>query len=151
MKFFFQWLQEKIGAKNITLFAEPKFDGLAVGIEYKNGKLYSAVTRGDGTIGEDVTTNVRTIKSLPLTIIGKNIPKKLLLRAEIFMNKVDFTKLNQKLINSGEKSYANPRNVAAGSIRQLDPKITAQRNLQIFIHGIANHFINCNFCNFLFI
>ena len=65
---FYSGLQEKIGAKNITLFAEPKFDGLAVGIEYKNGKLYSAVTRGDGTIGEDVTTNVRTIKSLPLTI-----------------------------------------------------------------------------------
>jgi len=141
---FYSGLQEKIGVKNITLFAEPKFDGLAVGIEYKNGKLYSAVTRGDGTIGEDVTTNVRTIKSLPLTIIGKNIPKKLLLRAEIFMNKIDFTKLNQKLINSGEKSYANPRNVAAGSIRQLDPKITAQRNLQIFIHGIADIDIKLN-------
>ncbi len=137
-KKFYSSLQEKIGNNNIALFAEPKFDGLAVGLEYINGRLNSAVTRGDGTTGEDVTTNVKTIKTLPLQISGKNIPKKLVLRAEIFMNKSDFVKLNEKLIKSGEKSYANPRNVAAGSIRQLDPKITADRNLQIFVHGIAD-------------
>ncbi|MED5275107.1 MAG: NAD-dependent DNA ligase LigA, partial [Pseudomonadota bacterium] len=109
-KKFYSSLQEKIGNNNIALFAEPKFDGLAVGLEYINGRLNSAVTRGDGATGEDVTTNVKTIKTLPLQISGKNIPKKLVLRAEIFMNKSDFVKLNEKLIKSGEKSYANPRN-----------------------------------------
>jgi len=141
---FYSGLQEKLGKKDISLFAEPKFDGLAVSIEYKNGNLSSAVTRGDGKVGEDVTMNIKTVKSLPLQLSGKNIPKKLLLRGEIFMNKKDFERLNDQLIKNDGKPYANPRNVAAGSIRQLDPKITSERNLQIFIHGVADIDLNLN-------
>ena len=135
---FYIKLQENIKQNEIPLFAEPKFDGLAVSIEYHDGKLFSAVTRGDGKIGEDVTSNVKTIKSLPIKISKNLLSKHITLRGEIFMNKRDFNNLNNQLLKVDEKPYANPRNVAAGSIRQLDPKVAAERNLQIFIHGIAN-------------
>lgn len=135
---FYSKLQENIKKENIALFAEPKFDGLAVSIEYHNGKFFSAVTRGDGEIGEDVTLNVKTIKSLPMRLAGKVLSEKIILRGEIYMNKKDFEKLNKQLLKINEKPYANPRNVAAGSIRQLDPKIASERNLQVFIHGVAN-------------
>ena len=135
---FYSKLQENIKKENIALFAEPKFDGLAVSIEYHNGKFFSAVTRGDGEIGEDVTLNVKTIKSLPMRLAGKVLSEKIILRGEIYMNKKDFEKLNKQLLKINEKPYASPRNVAAGSIRQLDPKIASERNLQVFIHGVAN-------------
>ena len=122
---------------NIQLYAEPKFDGLAISIEYVNGKLISAVTRGDGKTGEDVTANIKTIKTLPLNITTKKIPQNMILRAEVYMLKKDFLNLNKKLKSEKSDTYANPRNVAAGSIRQLDPKIAAKRNLQIYFHGIA--------------
>lgn len=124
---------------NTVLFAEPKFDGLAISLLYINGNLSKAITRGDGLIGEDVTQNIRTIKSLPLTITDKNVPKKFTLRGEVFIDKKDFNKINNILINENEKTYSNPRNLASGSIRQLDPNIAASRNLKIFIHGVANH------------
>ncbi len=124
---------------NTVLFAEPKFDGLAISLLYINGNLSKAITRGDGLIGEDVTQNVRTIKSLPLTITDKNVPKKFTLRGEVFIDKKDFNKINNILIKENEKTYSNPRNLASGSIRQLDPNIAASRNLKIFIHGVANY------------
>ena len=110
-----------------------------------DGKYYSAVTRGDGQTGEDVTANVKTIKSLPLKLTGKKIPKTLVLRAEVYMTLNDFNLLNEKLTKENKKIFANPRNVAAGSIRQLDPNIASQRNLQIFFHGVLeidNSFTN---------
>ena len=123
---------------NIKLYAEPKFDGLAISIEYIDGELKSAVTRGDGNIGEDVISNIKTIKSLPLVLNSKKIPSIMTLRAEVYMLKKDFNNLNKKLKSLNEDTYANPRNVAAGSIRQLDHKIAAKRNLQIYFHGVAD-------------
>ena len=122
----------------IQFYAEPKFDGLAISITYNKGHYFSAVTRGDGQIGEDVTANVKTIKSLPLKLSGQKIPSTLTLRAEVYMRLNDFKDLNKKLIKENKKIFANPRNVAAGSIRQLDPMIASQRNLQIYFHGVLD-------------
>ena len=123
---------------SFVLSAEPKFDGLAISITYINGYYESAVTRGDGYIGEDVTSNVKTIKMLPLILEGKNIPSKLSLKAEIYMGLNDFKKLNNALSQNEERTFANPRNVAAGTIRQLDPNVASQRNLKIFFHGLIH-------------
>ena len=125
--------------KNIELFAEPKFDGLAVSITYINKKYSSAITRGDGFIGEDVTQNVKTIKTLPLILHNKKLPNKFTLRGEIFIDKKDFNIINKQLEDINEKKYSNPRNLAAGSIRQLDPNIANSRNLKLFIHGVSNY------------
>ena len=103
-----------------------------------NGHYSSAITRGDGIIGEDVTANVKTIKSLPLRLDGKNIPSRISLKAEIYMALEDFNDINQKLSRNNEKTFANPRNVAAGTIRQLDPRIASKRNLKIFFHGLIS-------------
>ncbi len=135
---FYDKLKKDLNLKNIILFAEPKFDGLAISVTYKNGKYYSAVTRGDGEIGEDVTANVKTIKTLPLKITMDNVPKILKLRAEIYMTIADFNRLNKKLSSAKEKIFANPRNVAAGTIRQLDPLVSSERNLQIYFHGVLD-------------
>ncbi|MBT5863701.1 MAG: NAD-dependent DNA ligase LigA [Gammaproteobacteria bacterium] len=135
---FYIKIKKDLNLENITLFAEPKFDGLAISVIYINGIFHSAVTRGDGEIGEDVTANVKTIKSLPLKLVGTNHPKKLRLRAEIYMTIADFKRLNKKLVAKGEKIFANPRNVAAGTIRQLDPLVSSERNLQIFFHGVMS-------------
>ena len=135
---FTQELQKDLNDKNIVLSAEPKFDGLAISVTYKNGVYHSAVTRGDGETGEDVTANVKTIKSLPLKITATDVPKILILRAEIYMNITDFNRLNKTLALSKEKIFANPRNVAAGTIRQLDPSVASKRNLQIYFHGVMN-------------
>ncbi|MBT3548464.1 MAG: NAD-dependent DNA ligase LigA [Gammaproteobacteria bacterium] len=137
---FYIKIKKDLKLKNITLFAEPKFDGLAISVIYKNGVYDSAVTRGDGEIGEDVTANVKTIKSLPLKLTGTDIPKTLILRAEIYMTIADFNKLNDKLSRNNEKIFANPRNVAAGTIRQLDPSVSSERNLRIFFHGVIETF-----------
>ncbi len=118
---------------------ETKFDGLAVNIRYENGSLVSAATRGDGYIGEDVTHNVRTIKQIPLHLMGDNIPQSLEVRGEVVMSHQGFAALNKSQLEKKEKIFANPRNAAAGSLRQLDAKITAQRPLSFFAHGMGNY------------
>ncbi len=122
--------------ESFALFGEPKFDGLAIELVYEKGKLVTAATRGDGETGEEVTENVKTIRSVPLNLRGK-FPSLLEVRGEILLQKKDFEKLNEERSKAGEPLFANPRNAAAGSIRQLDPKIAAQRRLDLFCHGVG--------------
>jgi DNA ligase (NAD+) len=125
--------------EEIEYTVEPKMDGLAVELVYENGMFVLGSTRGDGYTGEDVTTNLRTIRSLPLRLIERYLPppSRLEVRGEVFINKDAFERLNQKRIEDGEPPFANPRNAAAGSLRQLDPNITARRPLNIFCYGIG--------------
>ena len=116
---------------------ELKIDGLAINLRYENGKLVSAATRGDGVVGEDVTANVKTIKGIPHQLEGKNHPKLVEIRGEIFFAVADFDQLNAGLIAEGKAPFANPRNSASGSLRQKDAKITASRPLQMLVHGIG--------------
>lgn len=118
------------------LCCEPKFDGLAINITYKNGRLASVVTRGDGEQGEDITHAAKTIRTLPLVL--NQIPETLEIRAEVIMLKSDFIKMNHMLAQKNQKVFANPRNAAAGSLRQLDPKVTAKRPLSFFCYGIGH-------------
>ena len=113
---------------------EPKIDGLSVALEYVDGKFTRGATRGDGNVGEDVTENLKTIRSIPMTL--DNAPSRLIVRGEVFMPKKSFEKLNNKQEEEGKPLFANPRNAAAGSLRQLDPKICAQRGLDIYIFNI---------------
>jgi len=121
--------------KDIEYVAEPKLDGLAVELVYKDGKLFCGSTRGDGNIGENITKNLKTIKGIPLSIQGKTIPDLLEIRGEVFINKNDFKKLNQNRKNEDLSLFANSRNCAAGSLRQLDSNITATRPLRIFCYA----------------
>ncbi len=121
----------------LTFCCEPKLDGLAISIMYENGSLLRAATRGDGAVGEDVTQNVKTIKSIPLRLRGKGIPARIEVRGEIFMPKAGFDKLNEAMLKKGEKAFVNPRNAAAGSLRQLDSKIAAQRPLAFYCYAIG--------------
>ncbi len=124
---------------NIDYTAEPKLDGLAVSLIYEKGLLVRGATRGDGMTGEDITENMRTIKSVPLRLRKhKNLPAKLEVRGEVFMPKKGFEKMNAKARNKGEKTFVNPRNAAAGSLRQLDPRNTAQRPLDIYFYSATN-------------
>ncbi|MDR5877716.1 NAD-dependent DNA ligase LigA [Caballeronia sp. LZ032] len=116
---------------------ELKFDGLAISLRYEDGRFVQAATRGDGATGEDVTANVRTIRSIPLTLKGKHVPKRLDVRGEVLMFKRDFERLNQRQRDAGQREFANPRNAAAGGLRQLDSKMTAQRSLSFFAYGIG--------------
>ncbi len=125
----------KVKEKSIDYTVEPKFDGLAVELIYRNGVFTQGSTRGDGTIGEDVTQNLKTIKSVPLRLIGKPVPDLIDVRGEVIMNKADFEKLNKVREKNGEPLFANPRNAAAGSVRQLDPRVTATRPLNFFVYG----------------
>ncbi|NOZ54082.1 MAG: NAD-dependent DNA ligase LigA [Gammaproteobacteria bacterium] len=124
--------------EEISFVAEPKLDGLAISIRYENGIYRQAATRGDGVVGEDVTQNVRTIKSLPLNLIGKNYPAILEVRGEVYMPKKGFYLLNKRQQEAGGKTFANPRNAAAGSLRQLDPTVTVTRPLALFCYGIGD-------------
>jgi DNA ligase (NAD+) len=119
----------------LEYFAELKFDGLSLSVTYVRGELHSASTRGDGEVGEDVTLNVRTIRSIPLRLNTKNPPEKIEIRGEVILRTEDFQALNQQQERAGLKIFANPRNAAAGSLRQLDPKITASRPLRAFFYG----------------
>ena len=121
----------------IIYAAEPKLDGLAVSLLYENGLLVRAGTRGDGTTGEDITQNVRTIHVVPLKLSGEAIPSLLEVRGEVFMPKAGFEKLNQRAREQGEKVFVNPRNAAAGSLRQLDSRITAQRPLSMYCYSVG--------------
>ncbi len=134
---FDQSNKKGLDAANVNYAAELKFDGLAINLRYENGVFVQAATRGDGATGEDVTANIRTINTLPLRLFGDNPPKILDVRGEVLMFKEDFAKLNQRQRDAGQKEFANPRNAAAGSLRQLDSRITAQRNLRFFAYGIG--------------
>ncbi|CAM6307704.1 NAD-dependent DNA ligase LigA [Klebsiella michiganensis] len=122
---------------NLTYCCELKLDGLAVSILYENGLLVQAATRGDGTTGEDITSNVRTIRAIPLKLRGDNIPQRLEVRGEVFLPQAGFEKINEEARRTGGKVFANPRNAAAGSLRQLDPRITAKRPLTFFCYGVG--------------
>ncbi|MFN9066628.1 MAG: NAD-dependent DNA ligase LigA, partial [Bdellovibrionales bacterium] len=118
-------------------YCEPKFDGLALELIYEKGLLVRAITRGDGTVGEDVTNNIRTIKSIPLRLKTHTPPQLLEVRGEVLMFKEDFKNLNESQQESGEQAFANPRNAAAGTVRQLDSKIAASRPLKFFAYGLG--------------
>ncbi len=124
---------------NIDYTAEPKLDGLAVSLVYENSKLVRGATRGDGYTGEDITSNIRTIKSVPLSLRKhKKLPSKLEIRGEVFIPKKDFKKMNLEAQKQGEKTFVNPRNAAAGSLRQLDPRMTAKRPLDIYFYSVTD-------------
>ncbi|MCO4803182.1 NAD-dependent DNA ligase LigA [Klebsiella aerogenes] len=122
---------------DLTWCCELKLDGLAVSILYENGVLMQAATRGDGTTGEDITSNVRTIRAIPLKLRGDKIPARLEVRGEVFLPQAGFEKINEEARRTGGKVFANPRNAAAGSLRQLDPRITAKRPLTFFCYGVG--------------
>ncbi|KDB49907.1 NAD-dependent DNA ligase LigA [Glaesserella parasuis HPS11] len=126
-----------INSNQIEFCCEPKLDGLAVSILYVYGVLTQAATRGDGTTGEDITANIRTIRNIPLKLKTNNPPHRLEVRGEVFMPQQGFEQLNEKALAKGEKTFANPRNAAAGSLRQLDPKITSQRPLMLNAYNIG--------------
>ena len=119
----------------LSYTAEPKIDGLSLSLRYVNGKLTQAATRGDGEVGENVTENARTIADIPHQLTGENIPALMDIRGEVYMSHADFAALNARNGASGDKTFANPRNVAAGSLRQLDASITASRPLRFFAYA----------------
>ena len=129
--------REGLGLDRVEYACELKFDGLAISLRYENGVLAQAATRGDGASGEDVTSNIRTIRAIPLRLLGPNLPKVIEVRGEVFMHRTDFEKMNIIAAANGEKEFANPRNAAAGSLRQLDSKITAKRPLSFFAYGLG--------------
>ena len=140
LRAFHQRLVKLFGREDLAYVVEPKIDGLAVSVTYENGKLVRAVTRGNGVEGDDITTNAKTIRSLPLALkAGKKhpVPDVIEIRGEIFMALAEFQRINQAREEAGEPVYANPRNLAAGTIKQLDPKEVAQRKLEIVLYGVG--------------
>ena len=129
---------QAISGKNPTWLTELKIDGLAVNLLYRNGALVRAATRGDGTTGEDVTHNVRTIATIPQRLSGQNHPEEIEIRGEVFISSADFKALNEKIVAEGKNPFANPRNAAAGSLRQKDAAVTAQRPLSMYVHGVGS-------------
>ncbi|SEH79097.1 DNA ligase (NAD+) [Rheinheimera pacifica] len=135
---FYKRMAERLdNSAEFSFCCEPKLDGLAVSIRYENGILVQAATRGDGYTGEDITSNVKTIRAVPLKLKGKALPAVLEVRGEVFMPLAGFTQMNDRARAAGEKVFANPRNAAAGSLRQLDPKISAQRPLMFYAYAVG--------------
>jgi len=132
-----QRLELEEEANHLRYAAEPKLDGAAVSLVYDNGVLVQGATRGDGTTGEDITHNVRTIDSVPLRLLGDDYPKTLEVRGEVFMPKAGFEEYNERAREAGEKTFVNPRNAAAGSLRQLDPRLTAERPLDMYVYSVG--------------
>jgi DNA ligase (NAD+) len=130
-------VRERLGVTEVAYAAEPKLDGLAVSLRYEHGLLVSGATRGDGLTGEDITANVRTIPSVPLKLIGHGYPSILEVRGEVFMSHAGFRELNERSVAEGGKAFVNPRNAAAGSVRQLDPRVTARRPLEMYSYGVG--------------
>ncbi|MHB1358363.1 MAG: NAD-dependent DNA ligase LigA [Rhodocyclaceae bacterium] len=130
--------REGLDVASVEYACEPKYDGLAVTLRYVDGVFVQGATRGDGFTGEDVTHNLRTVRNMPLRLAGAAVPAQLEVRGEVLMPRRDFAALNERQRANGEKEFANPRNAAAGSLRQLDPKITAQRPLRFFTYGVAD-------------
>src|SRR3990170_6326774 len=122
--------------EQFAMVCEPKIDGLAVALVYENGRLAEGSTRGDGVRGENITQNLRTIKSIPLRVADGELPRRFEVRGEVFMTKAGFERMNQERAERGEPLFANPRNSAAGAVRQLDPRITAKRPLDCFIYAL---------------
>ncbi len=137
LRAFFERVRKLLPGQKVDYVCELKIDGTAVAIVYREGRYWRAATRGDGEVGEDITPNVKTIKSVPLVLRGEIIPAVLEVRGEAYLTKEQFLKVNEERAESGEPLFANPRNSAAGSLRQLDPKITARRKLDFFAHGIG--------------
>ena len=137
MNDFDKRIREGVESENIEYAAEPKLDGLAISLLYENGLLVRAATRGDGRTGEDVTLNIRTIDAIPLKLRGKNYPPLIEIRGEVVIPKLGFEKLNRQQLEKGDKPFVNPRNAAAGSLRQLDPRITATRPLSFYSYGVG--------------
>ena len=129
-------VRTRLDVEEVEYAAEPKLDGLAISLRYESGRLVQAATRGDGSRGEDVTANVRAIRGVPLTLRGSP-PSLIEVRGEVFMTRRSFEALNRAASEQGEKTYANPRNAAAGSLRQLDPKVTARRALDLVFYGLG--------------
>ena len=129
--------REGLGKENIDYACEPKYDGLAITLRYEQGVFVQGATRGDGFTGEDVTHNLRTVRNIPLRLTGNDVPDVLEVRGEVLMLRRDFERLNEHQRERGEKEFANPRNAAAGSLRQLDPRITARRPLRFFAYGVG--------------
>jgi DNA ligase (NAD+) len=131
-------IRERLKTEDAVVYsAEPKLDGVAISIRYEEGRLVWAATRGDGTVGEDVTHSVRTVKSVPLVLTGNDYPEVLEVRGEIYMPRAGFERFNARALAAGEKVFANPRNAAAGSLRQLDPRLAAARPLEMFAYGVG--------------
>src|SRR5437588_6621308 len=129
--------REGIEDPNFEFVCEPKIDGLAISLVYRNGILERGATRGDGVIGEDVTHNLRTMRQIPLRIAGDDVPPLIEVRGEVYMSLPDFAALNERRAEAGLSTFMNPRNSAAGTIRQLDPKLAAERPLSIWCYGIG--------------
>ena len=147
MQAFNKRIKDKLSIDTLIFSGETKFDGLAVSILYENSLLKTAATRGDGYTGEDVTHNIKTIPQVPLNLIGSDIPELIEVRGEVVITHKGFETLNNKQLEKGEKIFANPRNAAAGSLRQLDPRITAQRPLSFFAYGIGDYKGNVELLN----
>lgn len=130
-------LAKALGAEELDYTVEPKIDGLAVSLTYQQGRLMRAVTRGDGEEGDDVTVNVRTIRALPATLAGKSVPDLIEIRGEIYLREEEFRRINQLQEEAGAAPYANPRNLAAGTLKQLDPRLVASRRLEIVLYGLG--------------
>ena len=130
--------REALRKEEIEYAAEPKFDGLAISLLYERGRFVQGATRGDGHTGEDVTANLKTVRAIPLRLRGAKPPASLEVRGEVIMYKADFERINARQRERGEKEFVNPRNTAAGALRQLDPKMTAERPLRFFAYGVGD-------------
>jgi DNA ligase (NAD+) len=134
---FDERVRKALGAEAVEYTCEPKMDGLAIELVYEGGRFVQGSTRGDGVVGEDVTENLRTIKNLPPRLRGDDLPGLLEVRGEVFIKKADFKRMNEQLVARGEEPFVNPRNSAAGSLRQLDTRLTAQRPLSLYVYEVG--------------